>query len=239
MNRKDRTVRKVNWLLLSLGMGLGAASASVPMGCAPDCGTPLEEDFVECTSRPGLRYTQCGPSYEFNDGSHFRSVGSALDHCYCGQGRVTCEDGRVASLCNTTPLDGLTALYYDDDGSAKELTSGLEECLEVKKCELVTSYCSFNGWFAQCGARYVTSGGEILNNLTDAIKSCNPGSDQDTGEVPGSCGERVETCDDLADCTASAACDDDFLGCKTYPSCYDYDDVVSCSQDVACQWEIN
>jgi hypothetical protein len=230
-------VRKVNWLLLSAGLGLGGALASIPMGCAIDCGIPLEDDYVECTSRPGLRYTQCGPSYEFNDGTHFRSLGSALDHCYCGEGRITCEDGRTASLCNTSPLDGLTALYFDDDGSSDELAGGLEKCLEVPNCALVTSYCSFNGWFAQCGSRYVTSTGEIVESLSAAITACNPGPSEDTSATVGSCVKKVEECSDLANCTSSQACINDFGGCNTFPACYDHDELVSCAQDVACMWE--
>ena len=230
-------MRKVNWLLLSVGLGLGAAFASVPMGCAPDCGIPLEDNYVECTSRPGLRYTQCDASYEFNDGTHFRSVGAALDHCYCGEGRVTCEDGRTASLCNTTPLDGLTALYYDEDGSSDELARGLAKCLELPSCQLVTSYCSFNGWYAQCGSQYVTASGEIVDTLAAAITACNPGPSEDTSGASGHCTNKVEDCSELANCNTSLACASDIGGCNTYPYCSDHDELVSCAQDMACMWE--
>lgn len=169
-------MRQVKWLLL-LGLGLGGLSAAGPQGCASTCPDILDEAFTECSSRPGLRYTECSESYEFNDGAHFNDLGRTLDYCYCGEGRITCDDGRTASLCNTTRLDGTAALIYDDDGSAANLENGVEACLGYPSCTLLTSGCSFGGWYMQCTGKstaYVISTGEVKASVSDALLACNP-----------------------------------------------------------------
>jgi hypothetical protein len=229
-------VRHVNWLMLLVGLGLGGASAVILDGCAPSCGGLLEEqEYTECTSRPGLRYTLCAGSYEFNDGSHYGSEGLALDYCYCGDARVTCDDGRTASLCNTRPLDGLSTLYYDDDGTAKAIGSGIKQCLGLDGCAVTETGCNYQGWYLQCGDDYVSSKGEVLDDLAAAILSCNP--DGDAGALSGSCKAAVDECYELADCSVSAACAGTFGECDSYVDCYVNKDLDSCNKDPACEWE--
>jgi hypothetical protein len=232
-------VRQVKWLLL-LGLGLGGLAAAGPQGCAATCPDLLDEEFTECSSRPGLRYTKCSDSYEFNDGVHFDNLGLTLDYCYCGDGRVSCDDGRTASMCNTTLLDGTASLVYDD-GAVDNLQDGVEACLGYPSCTLVTNTCSFGGWYLQCtgaGTAYVVSTGEVKSTLSAAVIACNPGSEDGTPK-PGSCNDAIDSCLELADCGASVACDGGFGGeCNSTVRCYTHSDLASCASDLACKWEV-
>lgn len=231
-------MRTINLLSLLAGLGLGALSAAAP-GCTPDCSGV--DEYTECTSRSGLRYVDCGSSYEFNDGAHFSGGGAASDYCYCGLAQIECEDGRLASLCNFTPLDGSQALVYDDN-TGTSLENGVAKCLGYDTCSLITAGCSFNGWYLRCetgsGTRYVQSNGETTTLQANALLGCNP-TDADGAAKSGRCEDAVDKCSALADCSMSAACYDDLFPCEeNYPSCYDYDDPGSCGVDPACKWEV-
>lgn len=224
---------------LFLGLALGAVYTVVLDGCAPKCALISDdEDVVTCTSRPGLLYVTCEESYEFNDGAHYTSPGLALDHCYCGEGRVACTDGRSASLCNLGPLGEPSTLVYDDDGSSVDLAQGVAACLGYSGCTLVTDSCSYGGWYLRCGGSFVTSAGEIKTSVGDAILACNPSRD-DGEPLSGYCNDAIEMCAELTNCAASPACIDDFDGsCRTYPYCSDHDDLVACAADPACDWKV-
>lgn len=238
MPERMRIVRYLNLLSLLSGIGLGVVFAAAP-GCAPEC---AEDDYTECTSQPGLRYTLCGGSnYEFNDGAHFDDLGFASDYCYCGINQLECKDGRLASLCNVGPLDGSSALVYDD-GSRRTLEKGTAACLGFDTCTLETSSCSFNGWYLYCSTgstvRYVSSTTEIFRELGDAVIACNPPVvDGEAG--PGRCADAIATCVELPDCDASAACKDDTFFCSSVVACDKNDDMASCAADPACKWELN
>ena len=221
--------------IYTLSMGLGALSAvslgGVGTGVVAGCARTCSSEFVECTSKPGLRYVDCdGARWEFNDGRGFDSLGRALDYCYCGEGMVECIDNTFVSMCNTTPLDGEAIIVYDNNTSA-ELTVGLADCLGRPSCSLETAGCTNNGWYLDCGpGTYVTSYGEKTSQ-SDALESCAIGS--------GRCVETIEDCQELSNCAVSVACYDDYYadGCQSFVSCYKNDDAASCLADVACTWE--
>lgn len=235
---RTEKLRTINLLSLLAGLGLGALSAASP-GCAPDCSDVGE--YTECTSRSGLRYVDCGSSYEFNDGAHFSGAGAASDYCYCGLAQIECKDGRLASLCNFTPLDGSQALVYDDN-TGTSLENGVAKCLGYDACGLITAGCSFGGWYLRCegnsGTRYVQSNGEVTVALGAAIQGCNP--TDDNGEAKsGHCEDAVDKCSELPNCNLSASCTDDTFPCQeNYPGCYEYDSPATCGIDPACKWEV-
>ena len=232
-------MRTINLLSLLAGLGLGALSAATP-GCAPDCSDV--EEYTECTSRSGLRYVDCGASYEFNDGSHYSSAGAASDYCYCGATQIECKDGRLASLCNFTPLDGSVALVYDDN-TGVTLEKGVASCLDYDTCSLITSGCSYGGWYLRCqtdtGTRYVQANGEVTSVLGTAVVACNP-TDESGQAKAGHCEKAVESCSALANCNLSVACTSGISSCEDEgsPSCYYNDDAASCGVDPACKWEV-
>lgn len=231
-------MRYLNLLSLSAGLGLGVISAAAP-GCAPDCASITEDDYTECTSHPGLRYTVCGSSaYEFNDGAHFDDLGFASDYCYCGIGQLECKDGRLASMCNFGPLDGTASLVYDD-GTRAALENGTAACLGYDTCALETNNCSFNGWYLRCAGtavRYVSSTTQIFSDQGEALIACNPqGPD---GSPAGYCEDAIADCSELPDCDASEACKDETFFCSSVVICSNNDDLTSCAADPACKWEL-
>lgn len=228
----------LNLLSLVAGLGLGVISAAAT-GCAPECPGVTEDAYSECTSRAGLRYTVCGSdNYEFNDGSHYGDAGLASDYCYCGDAQLQCTDGRRASLCNFDPLDGTTALVYDD-GSRAALDKGTAACLGFDDCTLETQNCSFNGWYLRCAGgdvRYVASTTQISIDEVDAVFACNPRVER---SLPGGhCEDAIADCDVLSDCDASAACRGEGSSCASVVRCADHDDLTSCAADPACKWEL-
>ena len=227
-------VRPFTKYTLSLGLGalsaLSVGPAGGVAGCAYTCG-----EYVECTSRPGLRYVECGGArWEFNDGLGFDSRGLALDYCYCGEGQIECEDGRRVSLCNTVPLDGEAIVAYDG-GTSAELQNGAAACLDRPSCNLKTAGCSPNSWYLACSGVYVGSDAQLKSSEAQAIESCNLSG-------PGVCTKRdaIEDCTELASCPASVACYDDYYenGCSSYPICSRNEDAATCSADPACAWEV-
>ena len=245
-------MRYLNLLTLLAGLGLGALTAATP-GCGQDCSGVT--DYVACTSTPGLRYAECPDTWEFNDGSHYSTLGRASDYCYCGSELIECKDGRMASLCNFTPLDGTTALVYDDNTGAS-LEKGTAACLGFDSCTLETSFCTYNGWYLRCvgaeGTRFVTSSGKVKTLESTAIAGCNPGgvksgdsSDSSdpttltTANPPSyACVPRVSYCSELDDCAASDACYDasDFYYCADTVRCDVHTNEPGCTADLACQW---
>jgi hypothetical protein len=227
-------VRHIKIYTLSMGLGalsavsLGGVSTGFVAGCARTC----SDEYVECTSKPGLRYVECGGArWEFNDGRGFDSEGRALDYCYCGEGMVECIDNTFVSMCNTTPLDGNSIIVYDNNTSA-DLAPAIADCLGRPSCTLETAGCTHNGWYLDCGpGTYVTSYGEKTSQSA-ALESC-------AGGNGGHCVDAVEDCQELASCAASVACYDDYYddGCQSFVSCYKNDDAASCLADAACKWE--
>jgi hypothetical protein len=227
-------VRHIKIYTLSMGLGalsavsLGSAGTGVVAGCAHTCSS----EFVECTSKPGLRYVDCdGARWEFNDGRGFDSLGRALDYCYCGEGMLECVDDTFVSMCNTTPLDGNAIIVYDNNTSA-DLEVGVADCVGRPSCTLQTSGCTNNGWYLNCGAgTYITADGQQTTQSV-ALESCAVGY--------GSCKEAIDDCQSLADCAASVACYDSYYadGCQSFVSCYRNDDAASCIADPACMWEV-
>jgi len=232
-------MRHLNLLWLLSGLGLGALGAAAP-GCAPDCPGITEDDYTECTSSAGLRYTVCGSSnYEFNDGAHFSSRGPADDYCNCGISQLECKDGRLASLCNFSVLDGSNALVYDD-GARPTLEKGTAACLGYDTCTLETKDCSFNGWYLRCtgsAIRFVSSTAQILTDQAEALLACNP---QNADGMPpaGRCVDAIPDCNVLPDCDLSAACKDDTSPCSSVVLCDNNDDLTRCAADPACKWEL-
>lgn len=221
----------------TLSMGLGALSAvslgPVGTGVVAGCAYTCSSEFVECTSRPGLRYVDCGGArWEFNDGRGFDSLGQALDYCYCGEGMVECTDDTVVSMCNTTPVDGKAIVVYDDDSSA-DLTVGVADCLGRPSCTLLTAGCSNQGWYLACGGGVFIGSDGQPKSQSEALASCAIGD--------GDCVDAIDDCQYLASCAGSAACYDSYYedGCSSYVACYNNDDAASCIADPACMWKVS
>lgn len=228
-----RHVRIYSLSLLLGGLGsLSGGTVAAVAGCALECG-----DYVDCTSRPGLRYVDCGGrQYEFNDGRSFESKGAALDYCYCGEELLECDVAGVF-MCNSTPLNGKAIVVYDNN-TTDPLEDGVALCRGYDSCEIETSGCAYEGWYMRCidGAQivYVTAQAKVTVSIKEAQDSCS---------VDGAtfrCAEAVDDCSELEDCSVSVACRDIVDGlCSSSILCGLNDDEQACSADPACKWEMN
>ena len=227
-------MRHLKIYTLSLGLGalsavsLGSAGTSAVVGCAYKCSS----EFVECTSKPGLRYVDCdGARWEFNDGRGFDSFDQAFDYCYCSETMVECIDDTFVSMCNTTPLDGDATVVYADETSA-DLKVGMAECLGRQTCALQTTGCSHQGWYLACDGGAIYSADGQFKTQSEALEGCAVGN--------GHCVDAIDSCQELADCSKSVACFDDYYGdyCASSVYCSGHGDAASCITDPACMWEV-
>lgn len=217
-------------LLTSLAVG-AALSAAIPLssgGCS-SC-----DEFLECTSRPGLRYVACGKKqHEFNDGESFDDETAAWDYCFCGA-LVDCEDGSNLYLCNQMTYDG-TAVAYPPNNVQLELTGAVAACIEYDGCAIETRRCNFGGWYLSCGRDngdrvYVSSKGQLFSSESAAVDTCVARGQLDDYF---SCKDAIDDCMELDVCAVSVACNED---CDGTPRCYNNDTPSSCIADPACRW---
>jgi hypothetical protein len=216
-------------LLTSLAVG-AALSAALPLSSGGCDGC---DEFLECTSRPGLRYVACGKKqHEFNDGTSFESETPARDHCYCGA-LIDCVDGSNLYLCNFMTLDG-TVVAYPPNNVELEMTTAVAGCLEYDGCAVENARCNFGGWYLNCGRKdgdrvYVTSGGQIYKSEVDAVETCVA---LGTPDQSFRCTSIIENCSELEDCSDSVACGE---FCST-PICSFNENWGACIADPACKW---
>lgn len=214
-------------LFTSLAAGV-ALSAVLPLSSGGCDGC---DDYLECTSRPGLRYVACGKKqHEFNDGTSLESEVVARDYCFCGA-LIDCVGGSNLYLCNYMTEDG-TVSAYPPNNVELEMTSAVAGCLEYDGCAIENARCNFGGWYLNCGRKngdrlYITSKGQLYTREADAVETCVA-----LGDETFRCDEAIGDCSELDDCSDSVACRD-FCGS---PSCYMNKTSTACIADPACRW---
>ena len=214
--------------LFSLLFGVGLVSALVPVltgGCT-HC-----DEFLECTTKPGLRYVECGSKqHEFNDGISLDDEDSAWDYCFCNRSRLLCENGTSLRMCNYMTYDGSTAAQFND-GTYAELTSAVAGCLEYDGCAIATDRCNFGGWYLSCARGderiYITGEGAIFKDEKNAVDTCVA-----RGSGGFSCEPIIDDCEDLDSCASSKACSE---FCSS-PACFNNKNAAACIADPACRW---
>lgn len=214
--------------LFSLFLGVGLASALAPMlagGCI-QC-----DEFLECTTKPGLRYVACGGSqHEFNDGVSLDEEDSAWDYCFCNVNRLSCENGSSLRMCNYMTYDGTISALFND-GTIAELTTGVAGCLEYDGCAIATERCNYGGWYLTCARGderfYVSGAGAIFKDEKNAVDTC-------VARGPGGfkCEPIISDCEDLDSCASSKACAE---FCSA-PACFNNKKASDCIADPACRW---
>lgn len=225
-------MRPTRSLFLTLFTAVAAGALTTPSG---GCGGPCDE-YVECTTRPGLRYVQCSDErHEFNDGMTLEDANAAANYCYCSTAFVACHDGSELALCNFTGSDtGLGTIAVDKSGTSVDLASGVASCIGQSACSIETESCDFGGWYLDCGSRYVTADARVVNSEISALGSCLMSGTVDDDN--GACVEAV-SCSSLSSCEASTACWDDYnYECGTIALCSRNDGASACVADPACKW---
>ncbi|MCA9715907.1 MAG: hypothetical protein KC468_14615 [Myxococcales bacterium] len=220
---------------------LGVLSAlALPSGCGGTCG-----EYVDCPSRPGLRYVDCGDRFEFNDSTTKSTEKDAVDYCYCNIKPLECANGREANFCNTATLDGDPLIWIGSDDGV-DLAEGAAECLDYSGgCRISVDGCNYLGWYLACAdegsGRYVGADGTLYDSSKAAISSCyvEPpfGEEGFLSFERAACEVAIDDCDAIA-CESSDACVDDARGeCRDAPACWRHEDEMSCTRDEACRWE--
>ncbi|MDC0720591.1 hypothetical protein [Nannocystis bainbridge] len=214
--------------IFSLFFGVGLVSALAPMlvgGCT-QC-----EEFRECTTKPGLRYVECGNTqHEFNDGVSVEDEDIAWDYCYCNSSRLQCENGSSLRMCNYMTVDGSTAAQYND-GTVAELTTAVAGCLEYTGCAIETARCNYGSWYLNCSRgeerAFVSGAGAVFKDEKNAVDTC-------VARGPGGflCTPIISDCEDLDSCASSKACSE---FCSK-PACFNNKNAASCIADPACRW---
>lgn len=214
--------------LFSLLFGVGLLSALAPLltaGCI-QC-----DEFLECTTKPGLRYSACGAKqHEFNDGASFDDEDTAWDYCFCNANRLPCENGTSLRMCNYMTYDGSIVALYNDSTIA-ELTSSVAACLEYDGCAVETARCNFGGWYLNCARGdervYVSGAGSTFKDEKNAVDTC-----VERGQGGFSCQPIIDDCEDLDSCALSKACAE---FCSA-PDCRNNKKAADCIADPACRW---
>lgn len=214
--------------LLSLLLGVGLLSALAPLLTA---GCTQCDEFLECTTKPGLRYSACGDKqHEFNDGVSLEDADSAWDYCFCNENRLQCENGTSLRMCNYMTYDGsIVALY--NEGTVAEMTTAVASCLEYTGCAIETARCNYGGWYLNCSRGdervYVNGTGAIFKDEKNAVDSCVA-----RGKGGFTCQPIIDDCEDLDSCATSKACAE-FC---SLPACFNNKKAADCIADPACRW---
>lgn len=209
---------------LFLGVGLLSALAPVLVGGCTQC-----DEFLECTTKPGLRYVACGDKqHEFNDGVSVDDEDTAWNYCFCNRSQLQCKNGSSLMMCNYMTYDGTTAALFND-GTAAELTSAVAACLGYVGCAIETRRCNYGGWYLNCARGderiYVSGLGATFKNEANAVDTC-------VARTAGTCEPIISDCEDLDSCALSEACSE---YCSK-PACFNNKNAGDCVKDPACRW---
>ena len=128
--------------VLGIGWFLGLAIAFSVGGC-DQC-----EQFTQCTTRTGLRYSECAEDrFEFNDGTTLNDAGAAFEYCFCPFLDHPCEDGRTMTGCGGSGDPNLASF---SDGEVLTFNEGYAACFGFDSCELVLGVCTQGRWIVAC-----------------------------------------------------------------------------------------